>query len=171
MMTPQPPQPPVEPEPPVGTETDPRFPSGPWRGFFLMRQLPGRHQMELHLSFRQGVMTGEGRDMIGPFLIRGKYNLENGKCHWTKRYIGKHDVAYDGYNEGKGIWGLWEIPPSWRGGFHIWPTAMGDPTSPHLAEALDVPDEPVIEPDPALEVGVGAGVAEPEPVGASADAG
>ena len=125
-MTPQPP--PSPPQPPG--ETDPRFPSGPWQGFFLMAHLPGRHRMELHLSFRQGVMTGEGRDMIGPFLIRGKYNLDDGKCRWTKRYIGKHDVAYQGYNEGKGIWGVWEIPPTSRGGFHIWPSAMGDPTSP-----------------------------------------
>jgi hypothetical protein len=169
MMTPQPPQPPFEPEPAVGTETDPRFPSGPWRGFFLMGHLPDRHQMELQLTFRQGVMTGDGRDMIGPFLIRGKYNLENGKCYWTKRYIGKHDVAYHGYNEGKGIWGLWEIPPSWRGGFHIWPEGMGDPTSPHLAEAIDTPAEPDLAPE--AEVGVGVGAGEPEPVGASADVG
>jgi hypothetical protein len=127
------------PEPP--TETDPRFPSGPWQGFFLMAHWPGRHTMELHLTFRQGVMTGEGRDMIGPFLIRGKYNIDDGKCHWSKRYIDKHDVAYQGYNEGKGIWGIWEIPPTWRGGFHIWPTAMGDPTFPKLAEAIDEPIE------------------------------
>jgi hypothetical protein len=161
MTTPQPPQ------PPAGIETDWRFPSGPWCGFFLMDHLPGRHQMELHLSFRQGVMTGEGRDWIGAFLIRGKYNLDDGKCHWTKRYIGKHDVAYQGYNEGKGIWGLWEIPPSLRGGFHIWPEAMGDPTSPHLAEALDTPAEDPADPAPGPEAEVGAGVAEPEPVGAS----
>jgi hypothetical protein len=95
--------------------------------------------MELHLTFQQGIMTGEGRDMIGPFLIRGKYDINDGKCHWAKRYVGKHDVAYQGYNEGKGIWGIWEIPPTWRGGFHIWPTAMGDPTSPRLTEALDEP--------------------------------
>ena len=79
-------------------------------------------------------MTGEGRDMIGSFLIRGKYNIDDGKCHWSKRYVGKHDVAYQGYNEGKGIWGVWEIPPTWRGGFHIWPTAMGDPTSPEAQQ-------------------------------------
>src|SRR5205823_2615039 len=78
-MTPQPPQHPSRPEPPLA-ETDPRFPSGPWRGFFLMHHWPGRHQMELLLSFRRGVMTGEGRDLIGPFLIRGKYNLKDGKC-------------------------------------------------------------------------------------------
>ena len=92
-----------------------------------MAHLPGRHRMELHLNFQQGTMTGEGRDMIGQFLIRGKYKVEDGKCSWTKRYVGKHDVAYQGYNEGKGIWGVWEIPPFHRGGFHIWPAAMGDP--------------------------------------------
>lgn len=132
-----------------------------------MDHWPGRHhnQMELLLTFCQGVMTGEGRDFIGDFLIRGQYNPADGKCHWTKRYIGKHDVAYQGYNEGKGIWGLWEIPPSWRGGFHIWPTAMGDPTSHHLAEALDSPAE--TSPAPELGVETGVPVAEPEPVGAS----
>ena len=80
-------------------------------------------------------MTGEGRDMIGEFLIRGKYNIDDGKCHWSKQYIEKHDVVYQGYNEGKGIWGVWEIPPTWRGGFHIWPTAMGDPTHPEACRS------------------------------------
>jgi hypothetical protein len=154
--------PPLSPGSPV--ETDPRFPSGPWQGFFLMAHLPGRHRMELHLSFQQGVMTGEGRDMIGPFLIRGKYQLDDGKCSWSKRYVGKHDVAYQGYNEGKGIWGLWEIPPTWRGGFHIWPTAMGDPTSPKLAEAIDEPVQFQSELD--LEQ---VGVTELEPAGVTID--
>ncbi len=175
--------PPPPPLPPSGTgagsgsgsepsleETDPRFPSGPWTGFFLMEHSPGRHQMELHLSFRRGTMTGEGRDRVGEFLIRGQYNTDDGKCHWTKRYIGKHDVAYQGFNEGKGIWGMWEIPPSWKGGFHIWPEGMGDPTSPHLTEAIDEPADlpPVFEDAP--EAGVGVGVAEPEPVGVPAGA-
>ncbi len=102
--------------------------------------------------------------MIGQFLIRGKYKVEDGKCAWTKRYVAKHDVAYQGYNEGKGIWGVWEIPPIHRGGFHIWPTAMGDPTSPRLAESIDEPREVIT--DFELE---GANVAEPEPVGAAMD--
>ena len=109
-------------------------------------------------------MTGEGRDSIGAFLIRGRYSVDDGKCHWTKKYVGKHDVAYHGYNEGKGIWGIWEIPPSWRGGFHIWPLAMGDPTLNKLAEAADQP----------LEIELGAdvdsvGVSEPATVGAAAE--
>jgi hypothetical protein len=97
--------------------------------------------MELVLTFRQGTLRAEGRDWVGKFLFRGRYEVETGKCWWTKQYIGRHAIHYQGYNEGKGIWGTWEwsAGPTWRGGFHIWPVAMGDPTRPHLAEALDEP--------------------------------
>ncbi len=126
-------------------ETDPRFPSGPWIGFFLQPIIPGRHLMELHLTFLQGTLSGEGRDWVGSFVIRGRYHLADGKCHWTKKYLGKHDVFYQGFNEGKGIWGTWEIPAAqnggqvWRGGFHIWPESLGDPTRPELSEEADLP--------------------------------
>lgn len=126
------------------SETDPRFPSGRWTGFFLQPPIPGRHLMELRLTFRQGELTGEGRDWVGTFTVRGRYSLADGKCHWTKRYLGKHDVFYKGYNEGKGIWGLWEISateefPRLNGGFHIWPEGMADPTHPRLSEEADLP--------------------------------
>jgi hypothetical protein len=140
-------------------ETDPRFPSGPWVGFFLQPGLPGRHMMELGLTFSAGAMKGEGRDWVGKFVIRGRYDLADGKCYWTKRYIGKHDVFYQGFNEGKGIWGVWEITmagyASMRGGFHIWPKGMADPTQHSLAEEADEPiiieetvdtSEPVVAP-------------------------
>ena len=113
--------------------------------------------MELHLTFQQGQMTGEGRDYVGNFLVRGRYSPGDGKCHWTKRYVGKHDVFYQGYNEGKGIWGTWEIPPTsplpgQRGGFHIWPEGMPDPTESHLTEQADLPlVEPVVEPGETAE--------------------
>ena len=124
--------------------------------------------MELKLTFRQGSMTGEGEDLIGPFLIRGRYQVEDGQCWWTKRYIGKHDVFYHGYNEGKGIWGLWEIPPNWKGGFHIWPEAMGDPNQPKLTESIDELAEMELErgADAYFETGVEAN--EPATVGAEA---
>ena len=119
---------PSEPEPPARVETDPRFPSGPWRGFFLMEHWPGRHQMELHLTFRQGVMTGEGRDRIGDFLIRGKYNLDDGKCHWTKRVHRQARRGLSGLQRGQG---------------HLGP--LGDPSVlagriPHLADGDGRPD-------------------------------
>lgn len=126
-------------------ETDPRFPSGRWTGFFLQPAFPpGRHQMELHLTFRAGEMVGECRDFVGHSVIQGRYALADGKCFWIKHFLGKHDVFYNGFNEGKGIWGTWEIPASsasstLRGGFHIWPEGMADPTQPQLDEEADLP--------------------------------
>ncbi len=126
-------------------EPDPRFPSGPWTGFFLQPSLPGRHRMELRLTFQGGRLTGEGRDWVGDFTLRGQYSVSDGKCYWAKRYRGKHDVHYQGYNEGKGIWGVWEIPPEQnhgflsRGGFHIWPEGMPDPTGQEMVEEADLP--------------------------------
>jgi len=145
-----------EPGPDLDLEQDDRFPSGAWKGFFLQPTLPGRHWMELQLTFQRGVLRGEGRDWGGAFLFRGRYEVKTGKCWWTKQYIGRHAIAYMGYNEGKGIWGTWEWShtPPWRGGFHIWPVAMGDPTRQTLAEELD---EPVSIESETLEVS-GAGL-------------
>src|SRR5260370_7021163 len=68
----------------IDLETDPRFPSGPWTGFFLQPLLPGRHLMELGLRFSNGVITGAGRDWAGQFFVRGRSDLPDGKCHWTR---------------------------------------------------------------------------------------
>lgn len=136
-----------------GLETDPRFPSGPWVGFFLQKELPGKHTMELRLTFRDGQMEGDGRDWVGEFLVKGRYDTADGKCYWTKKYLGKHDVFYQGFNEGKGIWGTWQIGELARGGFHIWPEGLGDPSN----ETLDAEAElPAPEEEP-LEVGISAG--------------
>ena len=134
----------MDPKPPAHLETDPRFPSGRWVGFFLDKRVPGRHPMELLLTFASGTITGEGRDFVGTFSIRGRYDLSDGSCHWSKRYHGKHDVFYRGFNEGKGIWGTWELTDmgiTATGGFHIWPEGMADPTQPVLHEAADLPVE------------------------------
>ncbi|MGD0058649.1 MAG: hypothetical protein ABSD58_04445 [Verrucomicrobiia bacterium] len=77
--------------------------------------------MNLGLTFAKGAITGEGNDDLGPFVIRGKYVGKSGECHWTKTYVGKHDVFYKGYREGRGIYGGWEIGTKHHGGFHIWP--------------------------------------------------
>jgi hypothetical protein len=125
-------------------EADPRFPSGPWTGFYLMPHTgKRRHPTSLRLSFAHGQMSGGGRDAVGAFTVKGSYDLTTGKCTWIKQYIGKHAVYYSGYNEGKGIWGTWDIPQPgtmpWRGGFHIWPEAFGDPTQPSREEEADPP--------------------------------
>ena len=87
-------------------------------------------------------MSGAGRDWVGAFSIRGRYQTASGECRWTKKYTGKHDVSYRGFNEGKGIWGVWEIASGsggGKGGFHIWPEGMADPTGARLSEEEESP--------------------------------
>jgi hypothetical protein len=137
-------------EQPPTIETDPRFPSGPWTGFFLQRGYPGKQMMDLRLTFLNGNLNGEGRDWVGEFAVKGRYDVLDGKCYWTKKYVGKHDVFYAGYNEGKGIWGGWEINIlgiHLHGGFYIWPEGMDDPTIQRLSEEADppVPEEELVE--------------------------
>ena len=148
---------------PPGSEVDSRFPSGPWTGFFLQPILPGRHQMDMILTFRDGRIAGEGRDRVGNFVFQGRYQVEDGKCWWTKTYVRQHSLAYEGFNEGKGIWGTWKYSPSNHGGFHIWPVAMGDPTQSRLAEAIDEPAPSGFGPadEPAAIPGVTEEVAQP----------
>ena len=81
--------------------------------------------MELHLTFSNGMLNGDGADDIGSFLIKGRYDPSSGECYWTKSYLGAHDVFYRGFREGKGIWGTWEIKLFNHGGFHIWPRQAG----------------------------------------------
>ena len=77
--------------------------------------------MELALSFASGTLSGDGVDDVGRFLIKGRYDAATCECYWTKTYVGRHDVFYRGFREGKGIWGRWEIGTLSHGGFHIWP--------------------------------------------------
>ena len=135
-------------------ETDPRFPSGPWKGFFLDKRLSERRWMELDLNFRRGRVAGRGRDFVGRFVFSGVYDLKEGKCRFKKAYIGKHNVNYDGYNEGRGVWGIWTIPSDQlQGGFHIWPRELPDPSGTTLNEYVDVP----VDPDEAELAAVGVG--------------
>jgi len=105
--------------------SDELFPSGLWVGFY--NHDPGdRHRMDLNLDFSNGLLNGDGNDDIGRFLVKGRYDVSNRECHWTKSYVGAHDVFYRGFREGKGIWGTWEISVFAHGGFHIWPRAAGE---------------------------------------------
>jgi hypothetical protein len=107
-------------------EEDSRFPSGVWKGFYLQYWMPGRHATDMDLTFEDGRLTGSGSDRVGQFTIDGTYDLATGQCRWVKQYVGRHSIEYSGLNEGRGIWGVWELPQLGgllkdRGGFHIWP--------------------------------------------------
>lgn len=105
--------------------SDEPFPSGPWIGFYTYSGHKDRHRMDLALEFGNGTISGEGNDDIGVFVIRGRFDGATRECHWTKTYVGGHDVHYQGFGEGKGIWGTWEVGET-SGGFKIWPLAGGE---------------------------------------------
>ena len=49
---------------PANFESDPRFPSGPWTGFYLQYWRPGRHKTEVDLFWKDGIVTGDGYDRV-----------------------------------------------------------------------------------------------------------
>lgn len=115
--------------------------SGRWRGFYVYASHAVRHRMELDLTFAHGAVRGDGSDGIGAFTIAGSYDDDSREVHWRKRYVGRHTVLYRGFHEGKGIWGTWEIPANWTGGFKIWPAGSGDAELERAFEAIEAPAE------------------------------
>lgn len=136
-------------------EQDQRFPSGEWHGFFLQPSFfAGRIKMSLCLTFLNGRVSGEGQDLAGKFVLRGKYIIENGEVILHKRYLSAHDVFYRGFAEatGKGIWGVWEIPQFDRGGWHLWPKGQSSDNERAACADTDEPQGVVVvenEPLPA----------------------
>jgi hypothetical protein len=129
-------------------ETDERFPSGPWVGFWLQHGLSGRQWMRnLWLRFASGKIKGGGSDWVGPFDLRGHYDLKTGKCTLFKEYLDAHGVTYQGHNDSDGlwVWGIWSIVPVDRGGFHIWPKGVADPTGQRLSAEEEIPAEELQE--------------------------
>src|SRR5262245_20879103 len=122
------------------------FPSGPWTGFYNYGRSTRKHRMDLELTFADHTVSGDGTDDIGRFFVSGPFDETNSECYWTKTYIDGHDVYYRGFREGKGIWGLWELP-SESGGFHIWPLGQEEAKQDH-----ETVEEPVLVEAVATEV-------------------
>jgi len=122
-------------------ETDERFPSGPWVGFWIQHGM-GKQKMSLSLTFIDGRVSGEGRDVVGRFNFVGNYDLTSGRVHMRKHYENAHSVGYDGANQGDGmwLWGVWHVGGD-RGGFHLWPEGEDDPTQGRLRTVKELPIE------------------------------
>lgn len=103
-------------------EMHPQFPSGEWEGFYTYETntMGAKTPMNFQLDFSNGGVTGSGGDSVGGFSWTGTYSTSEMRSKMTKSYV-THEVFYDGHVDENGIWGTWFIPPTMRGGFHIWP--------------------------------------------------
>ena len=96
------------------------YPSGLWRGYWE-QPFWGRQTMsDFMLKFKDGVVVGGGRDVVGSFVIKGEY--QGIKLTFVKQYLGKHQVIYSGEYDGEGtIHGHWHIPGNAMGPFALSP--------------------------------------------------
>jgi hypothetical protein len=76
---------------------------------------------DLVLRFADGRIEGEGIDIIGRFTFAGEYD-RTGSVTLVKKYLGRHQVLYQGSYDGEGtIFGEWSIDTFWRGPFALSP--------------------------------------------------
>ncbi len=110
------------------------YPSGTWRGYWD-QEIFGRQPMgPLVLRFHDGIIEGEGRDVIGPFTFEGEYDPQ-GAIRMVKQYLGRHQVLYQGTYDGEGtIFGQWQIPPFWSGSFALSPVVGKAPADAPIEE-------------------------------------
>ncbi len=98
------------------------YPSGRWDGFWVQKHLGRQAMTSFTLQFAAGIVTGDGRDMVGPFTFSGEYDEATGEVRMAKQYLGKHAVLYVGRPDGEGsIQGTWSIGPFGRGPFLLRP--------------------------------------------------
>lgn len=101
------------------------YPSGKWDGFWFQETWGRQAMTPFSLRFADGRVTGEGRDMVGPFTFSGEYDETTGEVRMVKQYLGKHRVLYLGRPDGEGsIQGTWSIGRHATGPFLLRPALV-----------------------------------------------
>lgn len=97
------------------------YPSGRWRGYWEQAYWGRQAMRDLVLRFADGLVRGQGVDLIGAFTFQGEYD-QSGNVVLVKQYLGRHQVLYRGRYDGEGtIFGEWTIGERWRGPFALSP--------------------------------------------------
>ena len=97
------------------------FPSGVWRGFWEQAGFGRQAMDDITLHFRNGEITGQGRDSVELFTFHGDYVETTGEIWLTKKYQGRHEVEYRGRPDGEGcILGTWTIKERIGGEDAVW---------------------------------------------------
>ena len=78
------------------------YPSGQWEGFWQQQGMGRQSMTAFLLRFEAGEVSGEGRDVVGPFQFTGAYDTRTGTVALMKQYLGKHRVVYRGQPDGEG---------------------------------------------------------------------
>ena len=103
------------------------YPSGLWRGYWEQPAFGRQPMDDFLLRFADGMVEGEGRDVIGRFTVTGTCD-DHGAVSFVKQYIGRHRVLYRGVYDGEGtIFGAWSIGESWSGPFALSPVRGSPP--------------------------------------------
>ncbi len=118
------------------------FPSGVWRGFWEQEGFGRQTMQDFHLHFRDGLVSGHGRDIVERFVFHGEYERKTGAIQLTKQYLGRHEVEYAGRPDGEGcIIGTWTVRTKYGDREQVW-------TGPFLLQPVvsrPSGDEPILE--------------------------
>ncbi len=109
--------------------------SGPWTGLSL--QGPRRLTEAIKLRITNGVITGEGSDVDGDFVLDGRYDPTTEFVQIDRRYtyVARPEYGstwvvyrYQGKWDGAMVYGHWNQcdSPSNCGGFEMWPNREED---------------------------------------------
>ena len=85
------------------------YPSGPWVGHWDQDGMGRQSMHDLVLEFDAHRISGQGRDCVGEFTLRGEI-APDATVSLIKQYVGRHAVVYSGQHDGEGmIFGVWVL--------------------------------------------------------------
>jgi hypothetical protein len=101
---------------------------GRWVGCFAQPSMAFRPRwMELSVKLAPSAddggrhLTGDGRDVVGRFLLSGSADPVSSEVRFEKRYVGAHPVRYAGSVTDGVLRGVWTLPGGeGRGLFAFW---------------------------------------------------
>ena len=122
--------------------TNPDFPTGRWKGFYIEGANRTRHAVGISIMFESGKIRGIGKeDDTGIiFAVHGTYDSKTRECNWTEQR-NRYKIHAKGYRDSMkvSIWGCRESERGERSGFVISPAGKE-----HL-DGLVMAPEPVVK--------------------------
>jgi hypothetical protein len=86
-----------------------RIPKSIWKGWWEQVGSGRQPMQETTFTFDRGEIHGQGHDIVGIFIFTGVYD-EAGHVKMVKKYLGAHEVYYEGHFDGEGtILGMWNM--------------------------------------------------------------